>query len=117
VMQALAEACRAALTQAAENHGLVLETREVSWLAPKRCHPEVITAFRAQAERLGIETLTMPSGAGHDTQLMSEITRAGMIFVPSIGGVSHAPQERTDWADIETGSNLLLHTILALAEA
>lgn len=117
VMQALAEACRAALMRAAENHGLVLETREISWLAPKRCHPEVIAAFRAQAERLGIGTLTMPSGAGHDTQLMSEITRAGMIFVPSIGGVSHAPQERTDWADIETGSNLLLHTILALAEA
>lgn len=116
VMRALADASRVALEGSAEHHGLDIDAREVSWLAPRYCHPEIVTAFRDQAERLGIATLTMPSGAGHDTQLMSEITRAGMIFVPSIGGVSHAPEERTEWADIEIGANLLLHTILALAE-
>jgi N-carbamoyl-L-amino-acid hydrolase len=38
-----------------------------------------------------------------------------LIFVPSIGGVSHAPDEDTAWADIEAGANLLLHTLLDLA--
>jgi len=84
-------------------------------VARRSPRPQRIAAFRAQAERHGIENLTKPSGAGHNTQLMTEITRAGMIFVPSIGGISHAPEERTDWAHIEIGSNLLLHMILALA--
>jgi N-carbamoyl-L-amino-acid hydrolase len=43
---------------------------------------------------------------------MTEITRAGMIFVPSVGGVSHAPDECTHWADVEIGANVLLHTAL-----
>lgn len=115
-MTALGEACDAALAEAAARHGLELTRHEVSRLAPRRCHPDIVAAFRGQADRLGIEALSMPSGAGHDTQLMSEITRAGMIFVPSIGGVSHAPEERTHWADIATGGNLLLHTVLALAK-
>ena len=59
----------------------------------------------------------MPSGAGHDTQFLTEITRAGMIFVPSVGGVSHAPDEWTQWSDVETGANVLLHTLLEFAGA
>ncbi len=53
----------------------------------------------------------MPSGAGHDTQFMAEFTRAGMIFVPSVGGISHAPDEWTHWNDIEQGAKLLYETL------
>ena len=57
----------------------------------------------------------MPSGAGHDTQFMAGITQAGMLFVPSVGGVSHSPDEWTHWSDVETGANLLLDAALELA--
>lgn len=116
VMRALAEACRASIAAAAHNHGLDWTHQEHSWLAPSPCHPEIVAAFERQAKALGLNALRMPSGAGHDTQCMSELTRAGMIFVPSVGGISHSPEEWTDWADIEQGVNLLLHTLLQLAE-
>jgi N-carbamoyl-L-amino-acid hydrolase len=84
-------------------------------LAPTPCHPEIVAAFRRQAEALGLDAPVLPSGAGHDTQLMSQLTRAGMIFVPSAGGISHAPDEFTAWADVETGCTLLLHTLTDVA--
>lgn len=115
VMAALAEACRSALLNAAEAQKLAYSIEQTAWLAPRPCSPAIVASFRAQAEKLGMDALTMPSGAGHDTQILSEVTEAGMIFVPSIGGISHSPDERTDWSDIETGSNLLLHTLLSVA--
>ena len=54
----------------------------------------------------------MPSGAGHDTQFMAEVAPAGMIFVPSVGGISHAPDEWTKWPDVENGATVLLNTII-----
>lgn len=115
VMTTLAEACRDAMRKAAEAQNLDCSIEQTAWLAPRPCSPAIIAAFREQATKLGLDTLMMPSGAGHDTQLLSEVTEAGMIFVPSIGGISHSPDERTDWADIEVGSNLLLHTLLSVA--
>jgi len=115
VMTALAEACRAALAVAARRNGLTLEISETSWLAPTRCHPEIVAAFSRQAEALGLEAPVMPSGAGHDTQMMAQLTRAGMIFVASTAGISHAPEEHSRWPDIQAGANLLLHTLLEVA--
>jgi len=57
----------------------------------------------------------MPSGAAHDAQLLAKITRMGMIFVPSKGGLSHSPAEATDWGDVEAGANLLLQALQELA--
>ena len=54
----------------------------------------------------------MPSGAGHDAQVMSRVCQAGMIFVPSIGGLSHSPKESTNWDDCVNGANVLLQTVL-----
>jgi len=58
----------------------------------------------------------LPSGAGHDTQNMVELAPSGMIFIPSINGISHAPEEYTEWADVEKGANVLLHSIVKLLE-
>lgn len=116
VMTAMAAACRDRLDAAARNHDLEIAVREASWLEPTPCHADIIDAFRRQARKLGIDAPVMPSGAGHDTQMMARLTRAGMIFVPSTHGVSHAPEEHTDWAHIETGCNLLLHTMLDVAD-
>lgn len=114
VMSSLAEACREQLQAAAKNHHLELSVEQASWLEPTPCHPDIVQAFERQARELGLDAPVMPSGAGHDTQVMAYLTRAGMIFVPSRQGVSHAPEEFTDREDIEIGCSLLLHTLLDL---
>ena len=56
----------------------------------------------------------MPSGAGHDAQNMARIAPTGMIFVPSVGGISHSPKEYARPEDMANGANVLLHTILKI---
>jgi N-carbamoyl-L-amino-acid hydrolase len=65
------------------------------------------------ARSLGFSTKWMPSGAGHDAQEIAGIGPVGMIFIPSIGGISHAPREFSRPQDIENGANVLLQTVLA----
>jgi N-carbamoyl-L-amino-acid hydrolase len=62
---------------------------------------------------LGLSTKVMPSGAGHDAQNMALIGPMAMIFIPSIGGISHAPKEYSTPKDIENGVDVLLHAVLA----
>lgn len=66
------------------------------------------------ATDLGLSSSRMPSGAGHDAQSMALVGPIGMIFVPSVAGVSHAPEEFTELNDIVNGSNVLLHTLRTL---
>jgi N-carbamoyl-L-amino-acid hydrolase len=115
-MQELGDACRRALSAIARRHKLMFEYEQTSWLDPVACSPEIVDLFEAQAKNAGLGYRRMPSGAGHDTQFMTQVTQAGMIFVPSVGGVSHAPDEWTHWQDIEAGCNLLLGTALELAQ-
>jgi N-carbamoyl-L-amino-acid hydrolase len=70
----------------------------------------------ASAKELGLSTLFMPSGAGHDAQDMAKIAPTGMIFIPSVGGISHSPKEYSRSEDIVNGVNVLLHTILKIDE-
>ncbi|HIA74227.1 MAG TPA: M20/M25/M40 family metallo-hydrolase, partial [Gemmatimonadetes bacterium] len=62
----------------------------------------------------GLSTRRMPSGAGHDAQSIALFAPVGMIFVPSVAGVSHAPEEHTTPQDIINGANVLLRTLLEL---
>ena len=66
------------------------------------------------AKSLGLSYQYMQSGAGHDAQEISTIAPVGMIFVPSVGGISHSPKEFTKGIDMANGANVLLKTILAL---
>jgi N-carbamoyl-L-amino-acid hydrolase len=68
----------------------------------------------AAADRLGLSWVSMPSGAGHDAQDMARIAPAGMIFVPSEGGVSHSPAELTKKEDMANGADVLLQTVLEI---
>jgi len=113
-MERLRSACRSAIAEAGNAHRVSHEVEEVSRLSSQPCHPEIVAALQRAADRLGVETLSMSSGAGHDTQMMAAHTQAGMIFVPSIGGISHAPEERTDWEDIAIGVRVLLHAAMGL---
>jgi N-carbamoyl-L-amino-acid hydrolase len=67
----------------------------------------------ASAEALGLSTRVMPSGAGHDAQAMAQLGPMGMIFIPSIGGISHSPKEFSRPDDITRGANVLLGAVLA----
>jgi N-carbamoyl-L-amino-acid hydrolase len=72
-------------------------------------------AIGEAARALGLSTVELVSGAGHDAQALAAITPSGMIFVPSAGGVSHDPAEHTDWQHCVDGANVLLGAALALA--
>ena len=117
VMHELCDICRRALSAIARRHKLMFEYEQVSWLDPRNCSSEIIELFERHANDAGMSYRRMPSGAGHDTQFFVEFTKAGMIFVPSVGGISHAPDEWTHWKDVEAGSNLLLSAALELAGA
>jgi N-carbamoyl-L-amino-acid hydrolase len=82
--------------------------------------PEAMSAPAIQSEieqaagRLDLKTMHLPSGAGHDAQMMAKLGSMGMIFVPSVGGISHSPFELTHWSDCANGANVLLQTILGI---
>ncbi|MCW2998889.1 MAG: Zn-dependent hydrolase [Solirubrobacterales bacterium] len=82
---------------------------------PTPMAPEVIEAVAAAAVAEGIEPVRMASGAGHDAMNVGLHAPAGMIFVPSRGGISHSPEEWTDPADCELGARVLASTLRQLA--
>jgi beta-ureidopropionase / N-carbamoyl-L-amino-acid hydrolase len=77
----------------------------------------VQTAIEHAAGSLGLSATRLPSGAGHDAQNMALLGPMGMIFVPSIAGVSHSPKELTHWDDCSRGADVLLRTILRMDDA
>ncbi|GAA0878551.1 Zn-dependent hydrolase [Algoriphagus jejuensis] len=81
---------------------------------PALADPMIREIIKTQAEKLGLSTKSLPSGAGHDAQEMARIASMGMIFIPSKDGISHAPAEFSSKEDIANGANVLLQTILAL---
>lgn len=111
VMENLEIACRKALSAIARKHHLMFEYEQVSWLSPMKCTPEMVEFISQQAEALSLNYQIMPSGAGHDSQFFSEVCPTGLIFIPSLNGVSHAPDEWSHWHDVEAGSNLLLQCV------
>jgi len=81
---------------------------------PALAASEVQDAVEGAADSLGLGSTRMPSGAGHDAQMMAQLSPMGMIFVPSIGGISHSPKELTSWEDCANGANVLLRSVLAV---
>ncbi|AIQ27834.1 allantoate amidohydrolase [Paenibacillus sp. FSL P4-0081] len=100
----------------ARSRALRLERRLILDQAPQPMDARVIDVSAAQAEALGIPVLQLGSMAGHDATHMASLTCAGMLFVPSLGGKSHCPEEESRIADIEKAGNVLLQSILALDE-
>jgi N-carbamoyl-L-amino-acid hydrolase len=79
-------------------------------LTAKPIQDKIISAAKA----LGFSYRYMQSGAGHDSQEMAQIAPVGMIFIPSVGGISHSPKEFSKGVDIGNGANVLLQTLLAI---
>jgi N-carbamoyl-L-amino-acid hydrolase len=116
VMRALDAALRSRVATVATAHRLRHEIVVMSWLSPTALDPGLADLLRAEAARLDLPALDMPSGAGHDAQTMQAFCPSALIFVPSRDGVSHAPEEWTDWPAIEAGAALLLAAVLRLTE-
>jgi N-carbamoyl-L-amino-acid hydrolase len=99
---------------------IAAETRTTIDITGTSSNPPALadTAMQDIVERaagaLQLSSTRLPSGAGHDAQMMAQLTPMGMIFVPSIGGISHSPKELTRWQDCANGANVLLHSVLAL---
>lgn len=115
VMKELSVACRKTLSAIAQRNRLKFEYEQMSWLEPKACSIEIMQKIEKHAKKLNYSQQYMPSGAGHDAQFFTDITPTGMIFIPSVGGVSHAPDEWTHWIDVEKGCNVLANTVVELA--
>ncbi|MFP4456849.1 MAG: Zn-dependent hydrolase [Clostridia bacterium] len=74
----------------------------------------IIEIIKHSCEDLDYSYKLMQSGAGHDANSMAKIIPTGMIFVPSIGGISHSYEEYSKWEDIEKAANVLLTTVLKI---
>jgi len=83
---------------------------------PCPCSTEVVEAIDRAAREMGIKTKRMNSGAGHDAQNMAAKVKTGMLFVPSVKGISHSPMEWTNWEDIEKGIQVLTRTLKNLSK-
>ena len=97
-----------------EEMSLVFKAERLAWNAPVSLSNDIIDIIGQEAEALGYDYRIMDSGAGHDAQIMAKKIKTGMIFVPSMGGKSHCPEEKSHWSDIEKGVQLLLNSVVRL---
>ncbi|WP_445734388.1 Zn-dependent hydrolase [Mariniflexile sp.] len=109
-----AEMEKQAATIATETKTTISFENRDNTIKPALTNRTLQQTIEKSAKDLGLSTKYMQSGAGHDSQEMSLIAPIGMIFVPSVGGISHSPKEFTKSIDMANGANVLLQTILQL---
>jgi beta-ureidopropionase / N-carbamoyl-L-amino-acid hydrolase len=95
--------------------GLAVQILPIREEHPVPLDKRLLRVTRELCERKGLDYEIMPSGAGHDAMQMAKIAPAGMIFVPSSSGISHNPLEWTDPEDICLGAQLLMETMIRVA--
>jgi N-carbamoyl-L-amino-acid hydrolase len=113
-IQMLYQKIRAEADQIAQASKVKFDFKELNANVPAPTDARIRTIIDQSAKELGLTTKQMPSGAGHDAQDMARIGPAGMIFIPSIGGISHSPKEFSRSKDIENGANVLLGAVMKL---
>jgi N-carbamoyl-L-amino-acid hydrolase len=105
------------LDEVATAEGVTVEHRSLARFDPVEFDPDVIALVDRLGREHGHTVRRLPSGAGHDAQMLARVCPSGMVFVPSAKGISHNPAEHTDDRDLEAGANVLLHCLLELAGA
>ena len=96
--------------------GVEITTRRLARFEPVDFDPRIIDLVEDTARSLGNTVRQLPAGAGHDAQMLARVCPTGMVFTPSVKGISHNPREHTDPADLEAGANVLLQVLLTLSE-
>jgi N-carbamoyl-L-amino-acid hydrolase len=108
----LGEALQAKAREIAAQTKTQIDMRPAAHHDPALATPDVQASIEASCGKLGLKHMRLPSGAGHDAQAMALLGPMGMIFVPSVGGISHSPKEFTKWEDCARGAQVLMHTVL-----
>ena len=102
------------VAEAATAEGVTVAERTLARFQPVAFDDRVVDTVAAVAAELGHSVKRLPSGAGHDAQMMARLCPTGMVFVPSRDGISHNPAEYTEPDDLVAGADVLLGSMLAL---
>lgn len=103
------------IKELAQSEGVTITSRRLARFEPVNFDGALADRIAHHAEALGLSQRRMTSGAGHDAQMLARICPSAMIFVPSVGGISHNPAEHTEPEDLIAGANVLLATLTELA--
>ena len=109
------EAVCGLMEEIAQRRGLAISCQELCDDTPVAMTSRIIDTIEASAKACGHPSIRLHSGAGHDAMNMAKITDTGMIFIPSVGGISHNIAEYTHLHEIEAGLDTLRQTIQTLA--
>jgi len=107
---------RAHIAQVAEAERVDVEAKVLARFEPVTFDAGLVDRVEHHARALSLSTRRMPSGAGHDAQMMQRLCPTAMIFVPSVAGLSHNVKEHTEAADLVAGAHVLMNLTLELAE-
>lgn len=103
-------------TQCAAAQGVSCSHRRLARFEPVVFDPLVISLIEQETQALSLSALRLPSGAGHDAQMLARVCPTGMIFVPSVNGLSHNVNEFTEPQDLAQGAQVLLQVLMRLAQ-
>jgi N-carbamoyl-L-amino-acid hydrolase len=106
---------RRAAAEISTSTGAAIRVENASHHEPALADPRLQDSLEAVARKLGFAAMRLPSGAGHDAQMAARLCPMAMIFVPSVGGISHSPKEFTAWEDCARGTEVLLAAVLEAA--
>jgi N-carbamoyl-L-amino-acid hydrolase len=104
------------ITDIAQQERVEVEAKVLARFEPVIFDGKLVDRVEHHAQALGLSTRRMPSGAGHDAQMMQRICPTAMIFVPSVAGLSHNVKEHTEPGDLVAGTQVLANLLLELAE-
>jgi acetylornithine deacetylase/succinyl-diaminopimelate desuccinylase-like protein len=98
-----------------QQYGVVSTITKHNQVPPVKLDNALIHRICSVSESLSIPCRKMPSWAGHDAMIFAKLVPSAMIFVPSIGGISHSPAEDSDWESVWRATQVLNHTIKGVA--
>jgi len=104
------------IVEVAKAERVEVEAKVLARFEPVIFDAGLVDRVERHARALSLSTRRMPSGAGHDAQMMQRLCPTAMIFVPSVAGLSHNVQEHTEAADLMAGAQVLMNLMLELAE-
>lgn len=104
------------VTEVLRQSNLTMEREEMVRFTPVQFDADLVNQIAENATSLGLSVKRMPSGAGHDAQMMASICPAAMIFIPSVNGISHNVEEYSHDNEVINGANVLLGTVLNCAK-
>ena len=92
------------------------EIRELSSDEPVKLSEHAINLLEDEAAKLGVKTLTLPSGAGHDAMNLTKLANSvGMLFIPCVDGISHNTKEAINFKDAVSATKILTNALIRLS--